>query len=347
MPIQYIDNKIRGIPQINQSTPVFTEYYVNNGIGGLPGIMQVGEVLTFRTDTSTVWPTLNLGALTSGWLESGNYFSTNITSGTERFRTIMVLRPNGGTLTTGIELRDNSRYNDASSLFRVSIDPVAGACIFNGTRNSPSAAIPEMTWNLDGNLSQTNPATLATLSGAGNLCVNTGDQFLQKLQVRAVARADQPADPSQAAVASTIPGEADATFRDVVIFQRRSSFGLIGVGAVRINNAVVSVAALSDYRRKKDIREFDNALQDIQRLQPVAFNWRNDLSSPKSLGFLAHEMASVVPQAVSGTKDEVDDDGHPVYQMADYGYLIPLITAATQQLHRDLRSLTQSFSAQG
>jgi hypothetical protein len=38
-----------------------------------------------------------------------------------------------------------------------------------------------------------------------------------------------------------------------------------------------------------------------------------------------------VPECVTGEKDEVDEDGDPVYQGIDQSKLVPLLTAALQE----------------
>ena len=43
-------------------------------------------------------------------------------------------------------------------------------------------------------------------------------------------------------------------------------------------------------------------------------------------------MAEVCPQAVHGTKDEVDADGNPKYQGIDVSFLVATLTAAIQEL---------------
>jgi hypothetical protein len=48
-------------------------------------------------------------------------------------------------------------------------------------------------------------------------------------------------------------------------------------------------------------------------------------------GFIAHEAQAVVPEAITGEKDEVDADGNPVYQGIDQSKLVPLLTAALQE----------------
>ena len=49
------------------------------------------------------------------------------------------------------------------------------------------------------------------------------------------------------------------------------------------------------------------------------------------MDFLAHEVSSIVPEAVTGEKDAVDSDNKPIYQGIDQSKLVPLITAALQE----------------
>jgi hypothetical protein len=49
-------------------------------------------------------------------------------------------------------------------------------------------------------------------------------------------------------------------------------------------------------------------------------------------GFLAHQVAEIVPEAVQGDKDAKGSDGEPLYQQLDQTRLIPLLVAALQEL---------------
>jgi hypothetical protein len=51
-------------------------------------------------------------------------------------------------------------------------------------------------------------------------------------------------------------------------------------------------------------------------------------------GFIAHEMAEVVPEAVTGVKDGTNEEGQPVYQAVDAARLIPILVSAVQELAR-------------
>jgi hypothetical protein len=54
---------------------------------------------------------------------------------------------------------------------------------------------------------------------------------------------------------------------------------------------------------------------------------------------MAHEVQDVVHDAVSGVKDEVDEEGNPVYQSIDQSKLVPLLTAALQDAITKIENL--------
>ena len=56
-------------------------------------------------------------------------------------------------------------------------------------------------------------------------------------------------------------------------------------------------------------------------------------------GFLAHEVSSIVPEAIDGEKDAVDADGKPSYQNIDQSKLVPLLVATIQELEARIAAL--------
>jgi hypothetical protein len=64
-------------------------------------------------------------------------------------------------------------------------------------------------------------------------------------------------------------------------------------------------------------------------------------------GFIAHEAAAVVPECVTGEKDEVDEDGNPIYQGIDQSKLVPLLTAALQEAVAKIEALEARLTAAG
>ena len=56
-------------------------------------------------------------------------------------------------------------------------------------------------------------------------------------------------------------------------------------------------------------------------------------------GVLAHELQEVIPYAVGGVKDGVDEDGKIIIQGVDYSKLVPVLTKAIQEQQAIITSL--------
>ena len=99
----------------------------------------------------------------------------------------------------------------------------------------------------------------------------------------------------------------------------------------------------SDYRLKQDVVDLPNAWSTVKALKPYEYKWKHN-TSKTSQGFFAHEVIATVPnsQAGQGTKDAVDKDDKPIYQQIDYSKLVPLLTAAIQELEARVTSLESS-----
>jgi len=87
----------------------------------------------------------------------------------------------------------------------------------------------------------------------------------------------------------------------------------------------------SDYRLKENVNYDFNALDRVAQLKPARFNFIADETDTTVDGFLAHEVQDIVPEAIHGVKDEVDEDGNAVYQGIDQSKLVPLLTKAIQE----------------
>ena len=107
----------------------------------------------------------------------------------------------------------------------------------------------------------------------------------------------------------------------------------------------------SDYRLKHDLGPIEDALSRLRRLRPRRITWREDPQAGEFDAFLAHEVAEVVPGAVTGVKDAVlpDDDkfdpGGIDPQMIDLSKMVPLLVAAVQELTARNDELTARIDA--
>ena len=87
----------------------------------------------------------------------------------------------------------------------------------------------------------------------------------------------------------------------------------------------------SDYRLKTNVVELEEAIERVKQINVHRFNWKDKLNEEKVDGFLAHELAEVIPEAVTGEKDAVREDGTLDYQGVDQSKVVPLLTAALQE----------------
>ena len=118
------------------------------------------------------------------------------------------------------------------------------------------------------------------------------------------------------------------------LFRRDST----DVGNISVTTSATSYNSGSDYRLKQDDTPLIDGLTRLKQLKPIKFKWKNDTSQFVD-GFFAHEVSSIVPNAITGEKDAVykkDDElghkkGDPIYQQIDHGKLVPLLVAALQE----------------
>ena len=102
------------------------------------------------------------------------------------------------------------------------------------------------------------------------------------------------------------------------------------VGTINTSGSATSYNTSSDYRLKENAVAISDGITRLKTLKPYRFNFKADPSTTVD-GFFAHEVTAV-PEAITGTKDEVDSDNNPIYQGIDQSKLVPLLVAAVQEL---------------
>jgi len=146
------------------------------------------------------------------------------------------------------------------------------------------------------------------------------------------------------------------TVKDELVIQQSSSLlnqpftsflnSLGGPAGAIIQNGVNSVtyATSSDYRLKENVIDLSGAIPRLKQLAPKRFNFKaaSDITVD---GFIAHEAQIVVPEAVTGTHNELDGNGNPVYQGIDQSRIVPLLTAALQEAIDRIETLETEVAA--
>ena len=118
----------------------------------------------------------------------------------------------------------------------------------------------------------------------------------------------------------------------------------VAVGDIALSSSSTAYNTSSDYRLKENVTNITDGITRVKQLSPKRFNFIVDADKTVD-GFLAHEAQTVVPEAVTGTKDEVDDDDNAVMQGIDQSKLVPLLTAALQEAIAKIETLETKVAA--
>ena len=181
--------------------------------------------------------------------------------------------------------------------------------------------------------------TPMTLDSSGNLLVTTTSQI-------------NPGSGTQAGINLNAIGQIVGSVNsDTNYFRRTGTDGNLmvfykvnsAVGGISVTASATAYATSSDYRLKENIAPMTGGLAKVSALKPVIYTWKSNQSDGQ--GFIAHELAEVVPQCVIGEKDAVDSDGNPVYQGIDTSFLVATLTAAIQEQQALITALTARITA--
>ena len=103
------------------------------------------------------------------------------------------------------------------------------------------------------------------------------------------------------------------------------------VGSISTNGSATAFTTSSDYRLKENEVLISDGLTRLNQLKPYRFNFKSDADKTVD-GFFAHEVSDIVPEAIHGEKDAVDDEGNAEMQGIDHSKLVPLLVSAIQEL---------------
>jgi len=133
------------------------------------------------------------------------------------------------------------------------------------------------------------------------------------------------------------------------------------VGSVESSFTSCNFNTSSDYRLKENVDYTWDATTRLKQLKPARFNFIAHAERTVD-GFLAHEAATVIPEAVSGTKDAMKDEEYeitpavmdgetvvteavmgtrsvPDMQAIDHSKLVPLLVKTIQELEARITTL--------
>ena len=243
-------------------------------------------------------------------------------------RPTIFMRENNGSANENFQLRVDSgsfliqQQDDAQNSASTKMSVDQSGRVKIGTTSTLSTAVAEML-AVDAGTSGGYPAVFASNTSGGFACV-----FLK----------------------------TGSNVSNLMLFRRDST----QVGSITTNGSATAFNESSDYRLKENVVTDWDATSRLKQLKPSRFNFKADKDTTVD-GFLAHEVSSVVPEAVTGEKDAVevwekeeklpdgvsvgdnklDDDGNtiPIIQQIDKSKLVPLLVKTIQELEARIAAL--------
>jgi hypothetical protein len=299
---------------------------INASNSGFGGIVSTGDssgqlqLQTAGTTAVTIDTSQNVGI---GTASPASALDVQATSGVSMFRLTATTGTNavysrysntGGFLYLG---RDNSSGTDFGSAYAAGIWSTGAYPMLFGTNGTERMRI----------------------DSSGN--VNIGQSSAFGAGIRTTIKAADSSSQSLALVSAVTSGTGTLQY---LVDGSNDVCGYIGINATA---NTTSYNTSSDYRLKENIIPMTGALDKVSKLKPVLWNWKH---APEVIGqgFIAHELAEVIPDAVSGEKDAVDDEGKPVYQGIDTSFLVATLTAAIQEqqtIINDLKARVETLEA--
>jgi hypothetical protein len=171
------------------------------------------------------------------------------------------------------------------------------------------------------------------ITSSGDVEITGGYASSQTFQSTGALRVSSNSNSATANVALELMNDAGSA-RTLATFTNLNGV----VGSISTNGSATSYNESSDYRLKENVVAMTGAIDRVKALAPKRFNFIVDPDTTVD-GFLAHEAQAVVPEAVTGTHNEVDGDGNAVMQGIDKGKLVPLLTGALQEAIAKIETL--------
>ena len=123
-----------------------------------------------------------------------------------------------------------------------------------------------------------------------------------------------------------------------------------GKDSITWNGSNIVYGNNSDYRIKTNIRSYTGGINLVKQIQVRQYDYIETERGTDHIGFIAHELQEVLPDAVSGEKDAMrieEETGEEVMdiQNVDYGRVTPILTAALKEAIAKIETLEARITA--
>ena len=317
-------------------------------VAGLVGVGTTSPTVAYGVDKS-----LHIhSTLSSGQRGAGIHLTTNASGSAsgdgariaQVDSDLMVYNHEDGLLLLGINGNETVRVDDSAITFKA---PDGGNRYYFGEMGDSASAELSLYDSSDAQKCKISADSSETsfFNSGGGLCIgvtsvhNTGKAF-------SITGADHLMEIQNTSTAghrtmTLRHSRADgSTYAEHIVFEET---GGGAVGSIQSHGSSTAYNTSSDYRLKENISPISDGITRLKTLKPSRFNFKIDKDTTVD-GFLAHEVTAV-PEAITGTKDKVDEDDKPIYQQIDQSKLVPLLTAALQEAIAKIEILETKVAA--
>ena len=125
---------------------------------------------------------------------------------------------------------------------------------------------------------------------------------------------------------------------------------------LRISNALSNVTndagtvvgtQTSDIRLKNVLGDVTYGLAEINKINPIQFNFKNDKNVQKRIGFSAQDLQSIIPESVYKTENTEEVDGVEIEDVLgmEYAQITPVLVNAVKELSTEIDNLKAEIAA--
>ena len=164
--------------------------------------------------------------------------------------------------------------------------------------------------------------------GSASTFANTVELYTQTTASSSNALGAYVAGSTSNAIAAVVA----STGSNLIFFGYGSPSSVTQVGTITTNGTSTVYGTSSDRRLKSNIATLTSGtgIAKIKELTPRSFTWNS--SNEADVGFIADELQAVIPNAVAGATNAVDEKGNPLYQSVDSSMTIVYLVQAVQEL---------------
>lgn len=106
-------------------------------------------------------------------------------------------------------------------------------------------------------------------------------------------------------------------------------------------NVIAYSTTVSDARLKDNVETIDGALEKVERLRGVTFEWnKGSRQGQKDIGLIAQEVQEVLPELVIESKNSLIDGED--YLTVSYGQVVSVLIEAVKELSAEVKALKES-----